>query len=455
MSEPLGVGTLLEGRFRLDRVVGEGGFGIVYAGWHLALDAPIAIKCVRLEASAPDISIAFLDEAKVLSRLRHPNIVRVLDVGMLHATESTPLRGWLVMEWCEGTTLADYLEAGVALSRREVWQLLAPVIDAVAAAHEAGIVHRDIKPSNIMLVREGKQLSPRLIDFGIAKRFEADADPATSQKATQGRSSFTPAYAAPEQLTGLRTGPWTDVHALGLLIVEAMTGSLAYGPAVEPAVIVSEERPTPKRHGVDAGAWEQVLEKALALRTSQRHASARELFEALERGLEDGTHSSARHLELVPSSPTISASPSKPQRSPRAARSGFDTTLRATDQPATTTTSAPRGAGPWLAGAVLLAGGVLVWSMAWTGGSPSGGAQPSQGVTAHSEQLAATAAVSYRPTLYPASSQVTSVADKASVSSLAASGSASVAPLRPIWRPPASASAPPPPPAAQEEPTLQ
>lgn len=277
-----GIGKILDGRYRLDRVVGEGGFGVVYAGRHLVLDSPVALKFSRIEGSA-DASLAFLDEAKLLSRLRHPHIVRVLDAGLLPATESRPIQGWLAMEWCEGGTLGEHLDAlrGRPLTVSAAWELLRPVIDAVAAAHEVGIVHRDLKPTNIMLVTEAGRPSPRLIDFGIAKHVDSQA----TDRRTLGKPGYTPSYAAPEQIAAMRTGPWTDVHALGLILVEALTGARAYGDEVEVATVLAEDRPTPASRGIDVGAWEPIVAKALALRVGTRHPNARALLEELERAL--------------------------------------------------------------------------------------------------------------------------------------------------------------------------
>ncbi len=356
----------------------------MYAGWHVALDCPIAIKVVRIQGRGSDLSLAFLEEAKLLSRLRHPNIVRVLDVGILPANDQTALRGWLVMEWCEGSTLADHLSSERTRSPRETWRLLAPAIDAVAAAHEAGIVHRDLKPSNIMMVEESKQVAPRLIDFGIAKRLDGQLLVAASGQATLGKRSFTPAYAAPEQLAGLQTGPWTDVHALGLLLVETLTGKRAYGDVIEPAVIMASDRPTPKRHGVDVGEWETVLEKALSLRTSHRHANARELFQALERTLPLGqddadterdreperTLSSAQPRAAIASGGTLRSVAGSPPML-RLSVSGLDTTLKATESPpsATATPILPRR---WAFAALGL---VALIGSAWVllGSSPTAG----------------------------------------------------------------------------------
>ncbi len=290
-TEPISPGSLIDGRYRVDELIGEGGFGRVFRGMHLILEAPIAIKTLRLDVGGDEAerAVRFLDEAKLLSKLRHPHIVRVIDAGV-HA--STPPQGWLVVEWCDGVTLGDDLaeSAGAARSVREVWELLGPLVDAVAAAHEANIVHRDIKPSNVMLTRGPKGPEARLIDFGIAKAIsQGEENPSESK--TRGRVAFTTAYAAPEQLAASRTGPWTDVHALGLLLTEVLTGAPPYPRGEElHAILDQHERPTPKRFGVDVGAWEAALARAVAFKGTDRFESARELHDALERALPDLAH---------------------------------------------------------------------------------------------------------------------------------------------------------------------
>jgi serine/threonine-protein kinase len=150
----------------------------------------------------------------------------------------------------------------------------------MAHAHEASVVHRDIKPANVMLARgAGGELVPRVIDFGVAKVFEG-GDPSL-QTATRSSGKYTPAYAAPEQLAGVRSGPYTDVHAIGLLFYELATGRQPFdgGSALGN---VDPERPTPARAGVDVGAFEPVIAKAVALRPADRYPDARALARALE-----------------------------------------------------------------------------------------------------------------------------------------------------------------------------
>ncbi len=150
------------------------------------------------------------------------------------------------------------------------------MLDAIASAHERGVAHRDLKPTNIMVVPSPKgDASLRVLDFGIAKAMLPDDAPCTGQTETQSDlSAFSLPYAAPEQVGRMRTGPWTDVHALGLLLVEALTGRAPYAgddSFALYAAIMSPERPHARsRLGVPAGPWEPILARALALHPRER-----------------------------------------------------------------------------------------------------------------------------------------------------------------------------------------
>jgi serine/threonine protein kinase len=285
--------AVLDGRYRVGQRVGAGGFGTVYAGWHLALERPVAIKMLRVDEpherggdARAGLVARFLDEGRLLTRLRHPHIVEVYDLGVAQVSGvPTP---YLVMEWCVGGSLDRLLARTGRLALPQALALLDVLCDAVAHAHEQGIAHRDLKPANVMLTRElagpeGLAQAARLIDFGIAKVLEPEGAAGSGRTQTaSARSPYTLGYAAPEQVASSRTGPWTDVHALGLLFVELVTGRAPYGDdefaglrAVDPA------RPTPAQHGVDVGPLEPVLARALALRPTDRHRTARELQQAL------------------------------------------------------------------------------------------------------------------------------------------------------------------------------
>lgn len=302
------VGRRLGGRYEIEAVVAAGGFGVVYRGSHVDLRRSVAIKVltVRHENTGVQRAVfvdAFKAEAQRVAQLEHPAVVQVLDFGVseMPSGESQP---WMVLEWVEGQTLKADLQArreAGGRSPRECLALLRPVIEALALAHQRGIAHRDVKPANIMLParREGElgllgstmMPSSRLLDFGIAKVMRPDDDveiTATSEDVL----AFTLSYAAPEQVGGKKTGPWTDVHAVGLVLTEMLTDRAPYGSGDKMSTlraVIGDVRPTPAQFGVDVGAWEPVIKRALSLTPAERFINAERLLDALEASLPHAT----------------------------------------------------------------------------------------------------------------------------------------------------------------------
>src|SRR6187455_741380 len=162
VSTPL-VGTML-GRYRIERVLGEGGMGTVYAGGHQDLGKAAAVKTLHERyGRSNEVQLRFLREAQAASRIRHPNIVDVYDVG------SESGRTYLVMELLEGESLARLIARDGPLSARQAADLMVPVVSALAAVHDLGVIHRDLKPDNIFLANERHTLQPKVLDFGISK----------------------------------------------------------------------------------------------------------------------------------------------------------------------------------------------------------------------------------------------------------------------------------------------
>ncbi len=409
MTEGALSGLLIDGRYRVGPVIGRGGFGVVYEALHVGLDARVALKVPRVDRAMPreaaEMISAFLDEGRTLKRLRHPSLVAVTDVGTLPPDAAGLAIPYLVLEWCDGPTLKEWLEKRRApMPVSEAWALLRSVVEALAHAHEEGVVHRDLKPANILLeTSRSGALVPRVIDFGIAKVVELDEAAGTgATQTTSENRSFTPRYAAPEQLMGLRTGPWTDVWALALVLLEAVQGRPVFATTEEVRRrILEADLPTPAKLGLDVSPWEAVLTRALAPRAPDRHRDARELLTAMDavgRGGEvamprvaageaapsnhgdvDGAAHPSREGPWRAASPPRSEASSAPRaglvssaRAPSPARSGAprggpDDTLDATGVPSShvlrtedaTARLAPRRRRsplPWVAGATLLLG---------------------------------------------------------------------------------------------------
>jgi serine/threonine protein kinase len=210
--------ALLDGRYALEDVIGRGGMADVYLGRDEALRRPVAVKILREITSDPHARARFTAEARTLAGLSHPGLVAVLDAG----TDGE--RPYLVMELIRGTTLRERCGVG-PLDPTQAMAVGTQLADALAYVHSHGIVHRDVKPGNVLLSGDGRIL---LTDFGIARLTSEPAD------LTGALTMGTAAYLAPEQLRRDPLGPAVDVYALGLLLLEALTGERAYpGPPTE------------------------------------------------------------------------------------------------------------------------------------------------------------------------------------------------------------------------------
>lgn len=364
----LSSGTILEGRYRVDEPVGEGGFATVYSGHHLTLGVRVAIKVLHLEGDGErdaDRLVDFLEEAKLVTRLRHDHIVRTLDQGIVRSDDGRSVP-YVVLEWCGEESLAERLKREPRLPLREAYGIVDAITDAMAHAHENGVAHRDLKPSNVMLSQGANgELVPRVIDFGVAKVFET-ASPGSGETATQNQGRYTPAYAAPEQIAGTRTGPYTDVHAIGLLFHELVTGR---PPFSGDAALgnVDPERPTPARVGVDVGPFEAVIARAVALRPADRYENAAALGKALKKAARTADWDSAE------------SAPASHEPNPQSVETG-----PATSHATRTQASKRRSALPF-AFAVVALSGALVYTMMSRKNAPADPAsQPPAPIEVHS-----------------------------------------------------------------------
>lgn len=200
------------GPYTVRRLLGEGGMGTVFLAVRDDLESEAALKILRDASLSPSRRERFQAEQRALAQLHHPSIAQLYDAGTL--PDGTP---WFVMEYVEGVPLTEYCRRRETSLRGRLL-LFRAVTDAVRHAHRHAIVHRDLKPSNVLVKDDG---SVRLLDFGIAKQLEGD-EPADQTRT--GLRLMTPAYAAPEQLTGGAITTATDVYALGVLLYQLLTG---------------------------------------------------------------------------------------------------------------------------------------------------------------------------------------------------------------------------------------
>jgi len=236
------VGSVLDGRYRIDARLGDGGMGAVYRAHQLRAGRDVAIKVLHPALSAERGTLErFENEARVIANLRHPNTLKLIDVGRLPDG-----RVFFVSELVEGETVAELLARGEPLARTV--EILRQVAEALAEAHGRGIVHRDLKPSNIMVERVGTKDVAKVLDFGIAKL--ADRPGITATGAIFG----TPAYMSPEQARGDPIDHRTDIYSLGVLLYRVAAGRMPFGAKSSGALLVkhmTEEPPPPSEVGAD------------------------------------------------------------------------------------------------------------------------------------------------------------------------------------------------------------
>lgn len=283
------VGSVLDGRYRVDSLLGEGGLGRVYRGRHLKLDRPVAIKVLLEELrEQSNVRQRFEREAKTLSALNHPNIVTITDFGVEKRDgEEIP---YLVMELIDGRELETVLQDEGRLVPKRAFDIMRQLLRSLAYAHAQGIVHRDLKPGNILLrqLPDGSE-HVEVLDFGLAKFFEdgAKSDPGT--KLTRvGMIVGTPAYMAPEQVEGASCDARTDVYSATLVLYELLTGRMAF-EGENASTLLRHHLVTPpptlrqSMPGATANAeLEAFIQRGLAKAPSERFADGAEMLAALE-----------------------------------------------------------------------------------------------------------------------------------------------------------------------------
>ena len=272
----LAPGTRL-GKYAINRQLGSGGMGAVYEATHTEIGKRVAIKVLSPSIAAiPGARARFLREAQLTSKIRHPNIVDVADMG------NDGGQTYIVMELLAGEDLAGRLQRG-PLPAGELADVMLPVCAAVVAAHRAGVTHRDLKPQNIFLARGPHGLQPKVLDFGISKG--ADTVGAGTLTGT-GSIIGTPFYFAPEQIVDARAaGPGTDQYALGVIMYECLTGVRPYEAdtlfIVFQAIVNGSPVPLRTHRPELPPALEAIVLRAMNVDAKRRFSSTDELGRAL------------------------------------------------------------------------------------------------------------------------------------------------------------------------------
>ena len=270
-------------RYHVLEQLGEGGMATVYKAYDTRLERDVAVKVIQVDqftpASLQGVLARFEREAKSLARLSHPNIVKVMDYGEYQGAP------YLVLEYLPSGTLKERL--GQPLPWAQAARLLLPMAEALAFAHEHGIIHRDVKPSNILLTEKGQ---PMLTDFGVAKILSGSGE--TVDLTGVGIGIGTPQYMSLEQFQGQGVDGRTDIYSLGVVLYEMVTGRRPYDADTPAAVMLkqaSEPLPQARKFAPDLpDAVDKILLKALAKKPEDRYQNMDEFAVALE-GLKKGS----------------------------------------------------------------------------------------------------------------------------------------------------------------------
>lgn len=271
-------GTILDDKFEVIRLLGEGGMGAVYLARHMTINKPVAVKFLHAAlAGREEVVKRFFREARAAAAIRHANIIDVIDIGMSPKKEP-----YIVMEYLDGEGLSGCIENRGPLSLAAACGVMAFALPALEAAHEKGIVHRDLKPDNIFIERRRGELpGVKLIDFGISKFVDAS----DQTKLTQDGSMLgTPAYMSPEQARGLKEVDCrTDLYAMGVIFYEMLTGEVPFKGKTYPELllnmITTEPRDPSTVYPDFPEAARPVVMKALQKNPDERYPSATKMLE--------------------------------------------------------------------------------------------------------------------------------------------------------------------------------
>jgi serine/threonine-protein kinase len=296
--DPL-VGTVINGKFHVERAIARGGMGRIYYATQAPLGRPVALKIVKADTVNEEESQylkRFLLEASILAKLQHPNVVTLFDYGRIEGAAVE--MSFIAMEYLNGETLADRLRARGTLPAFEALTLFRQIARGLREAHTRGIVHRDLKPSNIVIVPEADGEIVKLVDFGIGKDERGDDD-----LTREGVLVGTPRYMAPEQFDGV-SSPASDVYALGTIVYQALTGMIPFaGASMADLMIAKLQHPIPPIREVNpicdaTDALESLVYDLLARRAADR-PTIDELFTRLSLCEEEIFSASGSRFALV------------------------------------------------------------------------------------------------------------------------------------------------------------
>jgi serine/threonine-protein kinase len=282
MSAPVREGEVLAGKYKVERVLGVGGMGVVVAAWHMQLDERVALKFLLPEMLSNTEAVArFRREARAAVKIKSEHIARVIDVGELE--NGAP---YMVMEFLEGGDLATWLQERGALPVDQAVEFVLQACEAIAEAHSLGIVHRDLKPANLFWVRRADALlSIKVLDFGISKVTRTGSGSDSGMTKTQGMMG-SPLYMSPEQMKSAKTvDPRSDIWALGVILYEFLAGQPPFTGESIPELVLeiasTEPRPVRELRAEVPDRLAGVIARCLAKDRDQRWQNVAELAMAL------------------------------------------------------------------------------------------------------------------------------------------------------------------------------
>jgi serine/threonine protein kinase len=274
------IGQVLDGRYKIEDVLGQGGMGMVFRATQTSVHRPVAVKTLNPSlAAAPQFFERFRREAEIASRLRHPNVITIYDFG--RAQDGTC---YYVMELLEGESLREMVKRDGPMSLRRAVEVIEQACRGLAHAHEQGAVHRDIKPHNIMVQQLDGRDFVKVLDFGLVKALEQEDE---QQLTSTGQVLGTPQYMPPEQAGGEHVDHRSDLYSMGGVLYYCLTGTSPYGAnTVRKALTAALTQPPPtvgaKRQGAPVPqALEDFFQKALAREKEDRFQSAQEFVDAM------------------------------------------------------------------------------------------------------------------------------------------------------------------------------
>ena len=273
------------GNYLVKQRLGEGGMGAVYLAEHPTIGKKVALKVLHAEfATNTEVVERFFNEAKAVNSIAHPNIVDIVDYGVIQTGPSgSDQLVYFIMEYLSGQTLAQVIRAEAPLPPERALMIALQVADALAASHRAGIVHRDLKPDNIILGQRGREQDfVKLLDFGIAK---LTSDGRTGSRTRTGLVLGTPAYMSPEQCEGsAKVDHRTDIYALGICLYEMLVGRVPFIGEGYGEILVQHltQKPIePSRYRMMSPHVEQIVLKALEKRPEMRYPTMDEMIRAM------------------------------------------------------------------------------------------------------------------------------------------------------------------------------